>query len=112
MKDLNEKLAEVCGYERNGNYWAKGGTVYYLQHDDEYASISGCNMWNPTADLKQLRECYLAAEKDTPDFQGRFYVELCFGLATVANTAKDLATAWVKHPDLVAQAILKAKGVV
>ena len=104
MKSLNEKLAEVCGKEV---YTNSQGVL------QEYNPMMGNNtpIWNPTTDLNQLRECYMAADKDDPDFQSRFYVELCFGLATVANTTKHLATAWVKHPELVAKAILKAKGV-
>jgi hypothetical protein len=69
--------------------------------------------WNPTTDLNQLRECYLAAEEEVgEEFHARFYIELTFALVDKGfNTAKDLPAAWVKHPELVAQAILKAKGV-
>ena len=71
------------------------------------------DIWQPTQDLNQLRECYLAAEKEVgEEFHARFYIELTFALVEKGfNTAKDLTAAWVKHPELVAQAILKAKGV-
>ena len=113
---LNEQLAELCGLERNGKYWGKGTTVYYLQEDDEYASISGCNVWNPTTDLNQLRMCYDAAEKDAEDaekFESMVYWHVSEDLRLINKCFnKDITTAIFKHPELVAQAILKAKGVI
>ncbi len=57
MKSLNEKLAEVCGKEVYPN--SEG----VLQ---EYNPMMGNNtpIWNPTTDLNQLRECYLALSED------------------------------------------------
>jgi hypothetical protein len=60
MKDLNEKLAKVCGLtcdgtRINGNPCKK--TVYF-------DGTIGYTPWNPTQDLHQLRECYLALSED------------------------------------------------
>jgi len=114
---LNEKLAEVCGYKRT-NY--------------KYTDVTGCRCsgvgfekdsnlihyadWNPTSDLNQLRECYLAAEKTWSQhapysFEYLFYEELTILLDAYPFVDKALAMAWINHPELVAQAILKAKGV-
>lgn len=111
----DEQLAELCGA-------LKGGYVEYSlatgvpRRRATYAikgQIIDQSDWNPTTDLNQLRMCYEAAEKAVGDeFHARFYIELTFALVEKGfNRAKDLTAAWVKHPELVAQAILKAKGV-
>ena len=117
MRSLNEKLAElVMGWSSyyslyyESNVWDLGNGRQMLQ-----------SLWNPTTDLNQLRECYLAAEKDwdtdkhMESFGSRFARCLSELLAPSQDSvfAFDVAliTAWVKHPELVAQAILKAKGV-
>jgi hypothetical protein len=73
------------------------------------------DIWNPTTDLNQLRECYLAAEKGDDQFAFRFYVKLSQILEQrirdQISPIASMSNAWVKHPELVAQAILKAKGV-
>ena len=124
MKDLNEKLAEVCGMNKRGWLWYKIG-----ESEPSYQQVSDVLLgdkpvWNPTTDLNQLRECYLAAEEswDTEEqmesFGSRFATVLGVLLAKDAvyesTFAFDVAQiiAWVKHPEHVAQAILKAKGVV
>lgn len=114
MKSLNEKLAvEVMGWKVHDLYpgW------YWEQLAD--SSLEGrCRIesWNPTQDLNQLRECYLAAEKSwhqhaAYSFEHRFYEELYLLLDFRRDEPKRLTTAWINHPELVAQAILKAKGV-
>ncbi len=104
---LNEKLAiEVMGWE---NRWEKAEDGYTTGYP-EYRIIRD---WQPTTDLNQLRECYLAAEKDNPIvFWAMYWSELkkLFSSSLIEEDAH-CATAWVKHPELVAQAILKAKGV-
>ena len=126
MKSLNEKLAvEVIGA-------LKGGSVEYSlatgvpTRRATYAyggKVIDQKDWNPTQDLNQLRECYLAAEKDwdtekqMESFGSRFATVLAVLLAKDAGYESTFAfdvaqiIAWVKHPELVAQAILKARGV-
>lgn len=112
MESLNEKLAEACGYE----YVVNGHGCFVTP------ATAVWRLWNPTADMNQLRECYLAAEKDwdelaTVTFEYAFTEELTILIRSTkvkygaAVTGIELATAWVKHPELVAQAILKAKDV-
>ena len=125
MKSLNEKLAEVCGAEiGERTVWNFSGernqiktyTIKNKRYDEPN--------WKPTTDLNQLRECYLAAEKDwdtekqMESFDCRFARALSDLLATIQSWESEFAfnvaqiIAWVKHPELVALAILKAKGVV
>lgn len=106
-KTIGEQLAELCGME-----------TYIGQHDKLLYAVGGESirfdvLWHPTADMNQLKMCYEAAENTVGDeFHARFYIELTFALVDKGfNTTKDLTAAWVKHPELVAQAILKAKGV-
>jgi hypothetical protein len=105
MKSLNEKLAEVCGIKLIG---------------DQRGICEGeSELWNPAGDLNQLRECYLAADESfVPEHEEvTFDVAFAFALRNLLVDTEcspmtvGLASAWVKHPELVAQAILKAKGV-
>ncbi len=126
MKELNEKLAEeVMGWSYRPSVW--GGAWRDQKGNDpigEYFDREGDawqTLWNPTTDLNQLRECYLAAEKDWDEdaegegFESKFKRCLEPLIAKVCDryTQPDalIVIAWVKHPELVAQAILKAKGV-
>ena len=97
MKELNEKLAEVCGVTMDGST-INGNLCKVLR--DECGGICYI-IWNPAGDepnLTQLRECYLALSDDQKEsfaFHNRY-----------------APTDWVfTNPELVAQAILKAKGV-
>lgn len=115
---LNEQLAEfVMGWEPVG----KGtGCHFYFPEDRRHILAQD---WNPTEDLNQLRMCYEAAEKDWdarfpaikfgPHMEWRLKVILGEEVAGAYDAVNDweLVEAWVKHPELVAQAILKAKGV-
>ncbi len=92
MTELNEKLAEVCGL-----------TIYDdPEHGTQYLNANGkivCSVeaWNPTSDLNQLWECYLAlSEEQQCQFE---------------EIAPQFFVAVFTAPELVAQAILKAKGV-
>jgi hypothetical protein len=76
--------------------------------------------WNPIENLNQLRECYLAAEKDCKlsfpniSFAHKFkdaVDELFTDMTEYPAVPSELATMWIVYPELVAQAILKAKGV-
>ena len=93
MKSLNEKLAEVCGKEV---YTNSQGVL------QEYNPMMGNNtpIWNPTQDLNQLRECYLALSVGA---KRRVSIILHEGGVTPMSV--------FNKPELVAQAILKAKGV-
>lgn len=113
MSELNEKLAtEVMGWHEVSTLGA-----WWWKSDGDGGWIGQCRLesWNPTTDLNQLKMCYEAAErgckKSFPEvsFAGDFYWELEQSV-TNGSRAK-LATAWAKHPELVAQAILNAKGV-
>lgn len=117
MNELNEKLAElVMGWESVG----KGtGCHFYFPEDRRHILAQD---WTPTQDLNQLKMCYEALSEDWGEdnsvtFEYAFTEELTilirgtkvkFGAAV---TGIELATAWGKHPELVAQAILKAKEV-
>lgn len=118
MKSLNEKLAEVCGKSCE----VKGNDVYIMQPYRVRDNVFGYKevKWNPTTDLNQLRECYLAAEKDCKlsfphiSFAHKFkdaVDELFTDMTEYPAVPSELATMWIVYPDLVAQAILKAKGV-
>ena len=122
MSCLNEQLAvKVMGMEWKQVYWYKDGEVAYYHHNAVDCSKPGLEHWNPTTDLNQLRECYLAAEKDwdTDKHMESFGSRFARCLSELLVPSQDsvfafdvaLITAWVKHPELVAQAILKAKGV-
>lgn len=115
---LNEQLAELCGKQV---YTSQQDGLLYEKHPlIDFEDL--CETWNPTTDLNQLRMCYEVAEKDWDrhddgTFQGefecnlRFLLEYRFVGETESEYQRLVATAWVKHPELVAQAILKAKGV-
>lgn len=129
-KSLNEQLAELCGLEQRGArwHWYKIG-----ESEPSYQQVSDVLMgdkpvWNPTTDLNQLKMCYEAAQKDweekdweekNPQFRYRAHIhwqlKVIFGKEVAgaydAVSDSELIDAWVKHPELVAQAILKAKGV-
>ena len=107
---VNEKLAELCGMHKEWNSncgivyrTAEGLTMY--EEDD----------WNPTTDLNQLKMCYEAAEKDDVFFVERLLDALMVLIrprcACNIVSSHELTHAIFKRPELVAQAILKAKGV-
>jgi hypothetical protein len=96
---LNEKLAEVCGMEWKQVYWWKDGQVAYYHHNAVDCSRPGLDHWSPTADLNQLRECYLALSEDEQIRMAELTLYAPFD-------------AIFTQTELVAQAILKAKGVV
>jgi hypothetical protein len=120
---LNEKLAvEVMGA-------LKGGSVEYSlatgvpTRRATYAyggKVIDQKDWNPTTDLNQLRECYLAAEDSWNSHNNTpFRVVFAESMKPLLKESfgddfidwDTLLLLWVKHPELVAQAILKAKGV-
>lgn len=88
---LNEQLAELCGveiYQNTDGQW------------QEYNPMMGNNtpIWNPTDDLNQLRMCYEALSEEQRE--------------SFAYENRYAPTDWAfTNPELVAQAILKAKGV-
>ncbi len=120
---LNEQLAVLCGFENDhlGFYWMKDGRYVY---QCEGRGVDPLTVWNPTTDLNQLRMCYEATEKDwDEEAKGESFARKftkCLNRAIVEFTDGKLgrdefddfvSSVWVKHPELVAQAILKAKGV-
>lgn len=105
MKSLNERLAvEVCGWtwDDEKNLWrdADGyGTLDGL--DDEEEGVYLQDHWNPTTDLNQLRMCYEALSA------GQQYKLRC------DLVDQGMGPMLIFHnPELVAQAILKAKEVI
>ncbi len=121
---LNEQLAEaVMGMHKIKHLWYSCPNPKSYT-DAEYSTVDTVSdqleVWNPTQDLNQLRECYLAAEKDCKKsvpkdaFASDFIdalVEVWIDIADHVPTDREIATAWVTRPKFVAQAILKAKGV-
>ena len=111
MNELNEKLAVEVMEWHEEHEWE----TFWVNSDGRVQMIR--SQWNPTTDLNQLRMCYEAAEKDcstkTMLFEFAFTDALQkeFRKENKKYTHYETATAWVKHPELVAQAILKAKGV-
>jgi len=118
---INEKLAvDVMG-------WHKEPTLefWWWKSDGDGGLVGQCRLegWNPTTDLNQLKMCYEAAEKafntQTPHFTfaGTVFARLKALLRESITRVNDVVmpyemmSAWVKHPELVAQAILEAKGV-
>ena len=101
---LNEKLAtEVMGakfLDGMQPLYSAGEPVF-----DGHWHIF-VSQWNPTTDLNQLRMCYETAEAGDEMFKHQFYRFL------KVYVVSEIAVAWVKHPELVAEAILKAKGVI
>ena len=118
MKDLNEKLAEVCGATPVDEMATRDIRVVGWEFPD--GSFVSERSWNPTQDLNQLRECYLAAGFEEHEGTDKFMGELSILIKATMGvehqhrlvSSLQYAVAWVKHPELVAQAILKAKGVV
>lgn len=104
---INEKLAELCGYPYTTN--DLGGFV-------ERATCKWI-VWNPTADLNQLKMCYEAAKATVEPVQwyANFREALAWGIRDYDENNRayhmDFFEVWVDRPELVAQAILKAKGV-
>lgn len=98
MNELNEKLAELCGMERCGFYWKLNNQLAYKAEELEFASCAQLDDWNPTTNLNQLKMCYEALSED----------ELIRFAELTIYAPFD---AWVTQTELVAQAILKAKGV-
>ena len=117
---LNEKLAEVCGLEKTpikAPFTMSGIDHCYTYPNGRTMAIPS---WNPIENLNQLRECYLAAEKDCKlsfpniSFAHKFkdaVDELFTDMTEYPAVPSELATMWIVYPELVAQAILKAKGV-
>jgi len=98
---LNEKLAEVCGYP-------------YMTNDlGCFVERATCKwlLWNPTTDLNQLRECYLELSEDEKAFVHIKFAVPFNDLTNKWPSDRDNLFAIFEHPELVAQAILKAKGV-
>ena len=120
MNELNEKLAELCGMERCGFYWKLNNQLAYKAEELEFASCAQLDDWNPTTNLNQLKMCYEAAEKafgqnihPDPSFEEVYTRELRLlfnALDPDGGLSARLASAPFKHPELVAQAILNAKG--
>lgn len=116
MKELNEKLAELCGKSCE----AKGNDVYIMQPYRVRDNVFGYKevKWNPAGgNLNQLLECYLALSDDE---QGKCATHFAAALAESTGfrdtDPSTLGFYWLlnaifKHPELVAQAILKAKEV-
>ena len=121
---LNEKLRydlmKLCGFWTVEIPDAHRDIVRKKGDNGGFITICWWDDWNPTTDLNQLRECYLAAEdswnshNDTP-----FRVVFAESMKPLLKESfgddfidwDTLLLLWVKHPELVAQAILKAKGV-
>jgi hypothetical protein len=109
VKSLNEQLAELCGLELHPEPNCEKSSFQFVYHEDRDIY----EPWNPTQDLNQLRMCYEALIEDE-DAMNRFYCHFqdiyskTFGAYPNSMT---FFTAIFKHPELVAQAILKAKGV-
>lgn len=103
---INEKLAvEVMGWTCED---ITDHTADWVDGDGCYQITVAC--WNPIQDLNQLKMCYEALS----DEEKRQWLEILESLLSEELGwvgYDDVATAWVKYPELVAQAILKAKGV-
>jgi hypothetical protein len=109
---LNEKLAEALGAPVRFF-----GDQLHLDISDPESEMSCEIPWNPTTDLNQLRECYLAAKatEDPVAWYAKFREALAWGIRDYDENNRayhiDFFEVWVDRPELVAQAILKAKGV-
>ena len=96
---INEKLAELCGksfVENDGNSFAESCAL--MGRPMVYEGNGVFKDWNPTTDLNQLKMCYEALNED----------ELIRFAELTIYAPFD---AWVTQTELVAEAILKAKGV-
>ena len=105
MKSLNEQLAVLCGMTLH----------YHPMCGNVYRTAEGLTMyeegdWIPTEDLNQLRMCYEVLSEDEKRRCFEFFESLLWKEIGWVGSV-DIFVAWVKHPELVAQAILKAKGV-
>ena len=106
MKSLNEQLAELCGYE----YVTNGHGCFVSPSPAEWRA------WNPTTDLNQLRMCYEALNHiELVHFSAHLYDAYIEAGFTGSDSAS-YGIMWLTRimftcPELVAQAILKAKGV-
>lgn len=103
---LNDKLAELCGVplvnDDEGNLWRLHPE---LETDSEFDHRSP---WNPLQDLNQLKMCYEAARFDVGSTVICEHLEeLVGGLCDMGDALNVLCD----KPELVAQAILRAKGV-
>ena len=61
MKSIDDVLAELCGYIRNGFYWAtRDGNIVYKAENPEYLSISErFELWSPSSgNRRHLDRCY------------------------------------------------------
>lgn len=92
MSELNEKLAvDVMGWHEEHEW-----ETFWVNSVNRVQMIK--NQWNPTTDLNQLKMCYDALSEDEKE--------------AFAFNNRYAPTDWVfTNPELVAQAILNAKGV-
>ena len=98
MNDLNAKLAELRGMELRpiaGQMTISGVAPCWRKPEGGYITQSD---WNPTQDLNQLKMCYEA-------LSGNEMLRLALSL----DSSNPLIV--FDSPELVAHAILKAKGV-
>lgn len=105
---LNEKLAvEVMGWKPN--LTPSGQLTGFLVDDYRFMHRTE---WNPAGgNLNQLGECYLALSDDEKAFvQIKFAVPFN-DLTNKWPSDRDNLFAVFTHPELVAKAILRAKGV-
>lgn len=116
---LNEQLAvEVMGLHKVKHLWyscpnpARSTEPKFSTVDTVSDQLE---TWNPTTDLNQLRMCYDAAEVGDVFFVERFLDALMVLIRPLCAcnivSTHELTHAIFKHPELVAQAILKARGV-
>ncbi len=102
MKDLNEKLAvEVMGFHKVKHLWYSCPNPV-RSTEPEYSTVDTVSdqldTWNPTTDLNQLRECYLALSQE----QKAVYKQL-----VIDHDVQSVFDVPEQHAEL----ILKAKGV-
>jgi len=108
-KTLDEQLAELCGKSCE----VKNGNTYIFEQYRVRDNVCGFKevKWHPISDLNQLKMCYEALSEDEKAFvQIKFAVPFS-DLTNKWPSDRDNLFAIFKHPELVAQAILKAKGV-
>jgi hypothetical protein len=116
MKSLNEKLAiGVMGWEVKHDH-SPPYRSSYISKKTGRPKLWDVNEWQPTTDLNQLRECYLALSEDEKrELAYHLYKMFCdtgfLGTDSPSFGIEWLTRIMLTESHMFAQAILKAKGV-